>query len=673
MNLDNNHSQLTIGLVADLHYAPITVGSRYCSESLTKLQASVDMLKARDLDLVVCLGDVIDKSETVKAELECIREVKASLNSLSAEKHFVLGNHDVSELTKEQFLGAVEARDSYYSFDCKGVHIVILDSNFNPDGSPFAPGNFSWNDAWIGDEQIAWLQEDLKSAGDTPTLIFCHANLDHRVRKDGSLNGHIVRDATRVRAILEESGSVKAVIQGHDHGGNKSTINGIPYIILRALVEGSGLEQNSFAILSLLENGEVVVEGFGQQQSLDQSTLPDETALFLSPPVVQHAGAMGFTLSIEVNRFCMGRIEWGFAEDQLTHMVVPVRGGLAHADERCLVISATFDEPLSADQPIFYRVVGESLEYANAYEITRGKPFHTAVRKLLLPHEDQESITLAVINDTHNRKRTLPPLAKLIEEVDPDLLVWNGDVCGEFNEADDPHAILLRPGASGPTPSCGGWASSRPLLYVAGNHDVRGVRARELPSIFPPGPHPELPYNTALRFGPVALIGLDAGEDKPDNHPVFGGTAAYEPHRQRQAEWLAGQLTRPEIAEAPFKLAFCHIPLRGLPGEADGKSLKKGAELWLPQLINAGFHAVVSGHTHQWLYNPPTEDAPITQIVGGGPSPDTATLIVIKITTTTLTICTRDLSGQTLGEESWVKDSEKKGGRETAQQQNSRM
>ena len=660
MNTKTTEPRLVIGLIADLHYAPITVGTRHCSESLTKLKAAVEVLKTRELDLVVCLGDVIDKSDTVEAELVCIREVTDSLDSLDAKKHFVLGNHDVSELTKDQFLGAVGAKRSYYSFDCNGVHMVILDSNFNSDGRPFAPGNFEWNDAWVGDEQIAWLKDDLTATGDMPTLVFCHANLDHRVRKNGELNGHIVKDAVRVREVLESHGHVKAVIQGHDHSGLRSTINGIPYIVLRAMTEGSGLEQNAFAILTLSENGEVTLEGFGQQPSLTHADLPAETACFLSPPVVQHAGPSGFTVSIEVNRLCTGRVEWGLMEDQLVNTASAACKGLVHAHDRCLVISVTFGSSWAPDQDIYYRVVAESLDYANAYDISRGTPVHTAVRCLRIPHEAQDAVTLAVVNDTHNRQRTLPPLARLVEAVDPDILVWNGDVCGEFNEADSPHTILLRPGTDGPTPACGGWASLRPLLYVPGNHDVRGARARELQTIFPGGSHPELPYNTALRFGPVAVVGLDAGEDKPDQHPVFGGTAAYEPYRERQAEWLEEQLMRPEITDAPFKLAFCHIPLRGLPGHDDGTCLEggarysgQGAKLWLPQLIDAGFHAIISGHTHQWRYDPPTDDHPITQIVGGGPSPDTATLIVIEATESTLSISTRDLEGKELAKKTW--------------------
>ena len=388
---------------------------------------------------------------------------------------------------------------------------------------------------------------------------------------------------------------------------------------------------------------------------------PNESKpVFLSPPVVQQATTTGFTVSIEVSRLCIGRVEWGWAADALTNVAVATHHGLVDANDRCLVIPVHFAESATPGRPVFYRVVAQTLDYANAYKLTRGTPVSTAVRKLLLPHAQQEKTVLAVVNDTHENQETLAALTSRLEFTNPDLLIWNGDTCNDFDGRDNPAAILLRPGASGNAPSDGGWASTRSLFVVPGNHDVRGEQAREVVSILAAGPHPQLPYNTAMRIGPLALIGLDTGEDKPDKHPVFAGTAAYEPHRARQAVWLKEQLSRPEIADAPFKVAFCHIPLRGLAGQPDGTTLEgyarfsgQGAKLWLPQLTAAGFRAVVSGHTHQWRSDKPTTDLPISQIVGGGPKPSTATLIVIEATAKQLTIRIEDLAGKPLVTESW--------------------
>ncbi len=646
----------------------MTVGNRYCNESLDKLQVAVDFLKDKNPNMIICLGDIIDKSETIKEELQCIEKVKSKLNTLCEEQHFVLGNHDISELSKGEFLDACGAKSSYYSFDREGMHIVILDSNFNSDGTAFAPDNITGSGYWIDEKQIEWLENDLKLVAQMPTLVFCHANLDHRIRKDGQLNGHIVKNAAKVRSVLERSGNVKLVIQGHDHRGQEQTINSIPYIVLHAMVEGSGYEQNAFAFLNVYEDGRFFLEGYGRQPSFSVQPSAEIVAqpqnLFMSPPVILYAGAKGFTLSIECAQRVKGHVEWGFSSDALTNQVIAVHGGLAHTHEKGMVIDVNFEQTIAAEQPIYYRVVAQTIDYINAYDIALGPLVSTANRKLTLPHPNQKTITLAVVNDTHNRNRTLPKLAKQIEKVNPDLLVWNGDVCAEFNHSDNSHAILLHPGANGLTPSCDGWASTRPLLYVPGNHDVRGVRANELRTIFPPGKNSRLPYNKAQRIGPLAIITLDAGEDKPDHHPIFAGTAAYEPYRELQAEWLAEQLKLPEIANAPFKIAFSHIPLRGLPGQSDGSTLENGARysgqgalLWLPQLIEAKFNAVISGHTHQWRYDPANQKQAITQIVGGGPSPDLATVIVIAVNALSMHISTKNLEGKVLGEQSWEKGS----------------
>src|SRR5690606_18650267 len=139
-----------------------------------------------------------------------------------------------------------------------------------------------------------------------------------------------------------------------------------------------------------------------------------------------------------------------------------------------------------------------------------------------------------------------------IAALDPDLLVWNGDTCNDFDDQDAPMQIVLNPAGD----VSRGWASERPLLFVPGNHDVRGKRARELSDGLSGWPgETELPYNFALRLGPIALVGLDTGEDKPDAHPVFAGTAAYEPYREAQAAWLKAAVNRPDIAEAPLRIA----------------------------------------------------------------------------------------------------------------------
>ena len=291
----------------------------------------------------------------------------------------------------------------------------------------------------------------------------------------------------------------------------------------------------------------------------------------------------------------------------------------------------------------------------------RGETQTTKTYALRLPDRAAKQLRLISINDTHENLETITRLHAEIEELAPDVLIWNGDTCNDFNAPKATEQILLNPAND----LALSWASTRPLLFSNGNHDVRGERAREAARSFVGCPESqELPYNQALRFGPLAIVTLDTGEDKPDRHPVFAGTAAYEPYRQQQAAWLRQVVMQPHIRAAPLKIATSHIPLRGLKGHNDGTTLDGyayysgfGAKLWLPTLKEAGFQAVLSGHMHRDRLDDATDDMPVSQFVGGGPKPEQATLTVIDSkqgdSRAELDIRIVDLNGKLLHRKRW--------------------
>lgn len=383
--------------------------------------------------------------------------------------------------------------------------------------------------------------------------------------------------------------------------------------------------------------------------------------LIASPPVVQNARSTSFGVSIAVGELATAWVEYGFSEDNLGFTAIASHHGLVKADNRTLHIRVNHSKPFPADQPIYYRVVVQPLRYINAYRLERGKPQATPTFALQLPDPEAKNLRVVSINDTHENLPTITKLHEVIEDLNPDLLIWNGDTCNDFNAPKSTEQILLNPAKD----LALSWASTRPMLFSNGNHDVRGEKAREVVKSFASCPEShELPYNQAMRCGPVAIITLDTGEDKPDRHPVFAGTAAYEPYREQQAVWLNQVLKRPEIASAPFKIATSHIPLRGLSGQTDGTTLNDyarysgfGAKLWLPTLEKAGFQAVLSGHTHSDRLDEATDVNSVLQFVGGGPKPEQATLTIVDASQTgdqsDLDIRIVDLSKKTLHQKQW--------------------
>ncbi len=381
------------------------------------------------------------------------------------------------------------------------------------------------------------------------------------------------------------------------------------------------------------------------------------SAAFASPPVVQNPSPEGCTFTFRVSGLASAEIHWGLSPDKLDQVVKAAHHGLIQADDRILSLRLRLSaDAFPADGIIHYQIVLLPLRYRNAYKLERGAPVNSPVRRLKLPRRDAKSFSLCAVSDTHEAAATLAGLARRIEALNPDLLVWNGDTCRDFDPGDNPAAILLDNGA-GPSPELGGWASTRPLLFVPGNHDVRGQLAQDVPLSMRPWPgDPDLAYNFAIRCGPVALIGLETGEDKPDAHPAFAGMAAYEEHRRRQAEWLKEAVKRPAIASAPYKVALCHIPLRGTGiDDDDGRTVSRngyahhsgeGLELWGPVLRAAGFRLVISGHTHQWRIQDPDATESLMQAVGGGPQSDNAVVIHLDADDKRLLLRIEDFSGK---------------------------
>nr|MCU0795370.1 metallophosphoesterase [Akkermansiaceae bacterium] len=249
-----------------------------------------------------------------------------------------------------------------------------------------------------------------------------------------------------------------------------------------------------------------------------------------------------------------------------------------------------------------------------------------------------------VWNDTHQNAETLRALSE--KSPGGDFFIWNGDVCNDWHEEAWLKPTLLDPAGCDIT-------QGRPLVMIWGNHDVRGKWAWRLADFIatPEGK----PYR-AFRSGPVAAICLHTGEDKPDAHPSFGGRVAFEALRREQAEWLEQVIREPEIRDAPYRVVFCHIPLRWKSernlqaedyanGNYDAHS-KSSRDAWHEALVKWGAQVVVSGHTHEVAWIPANGEFPYAQITGGGPQPERATWIEGEATQDGLGLTLKNLKGE---------------------------
>ena len=255
------------GIVTDCHYADAgAAGTRFYRQSPDKLAECVELMNAEKVDFLIELGDFKDQDgppveQKTLSYLEAIEEV---FQKFRGPTYHVLGNHDLDSISKKQFLTraentSIDSDRSYYSFDVNRLHCIVLDANYRTDSADYDHGNFDWTDANILPEEMDWLRDDL-AATPGAAIVFSHQLLDGT----GSV---YIKNAAQVRQILQASGKVLAVFQGHHHAGSYSNIAGIHYYTLKALVEGTGAESNSYAIAEALPDGSITITGYRRAES----------------------------------------------------------------------------------------------------------------------------------------------------------------------------------------------------------------------------------------------------------------------------------------------------------------------------------------------------------------------------------------------------------------------
>ncbi|MDF2686563.1 MAG: metallophosphoesterase [Clostridia bacterium] len=250
---------MKIGLFTDSHYStedydPI-VPSRRPLLSMEKIKNALKEFIENETELIICLGDLVNVRENSENELNIfnLKEITKIISDSGIKTYCILGNHDLIAFDSDEFTRLTGIKTAPLTIrqgeDNEDIHIediqfVLLDANYSRDGLSYRKGGNDWTDSFIPGEQLEWLKTVLNDAN-KKVYVFIHQCLN----LCGGIS-HMISNADEIRKILEESGKVRAVYQGHYHKGDYRVINGIEYITLKAMCEGV---ENSFIILNTEE------------------------------------------------------------------------------------------------------------------------------------------------------------------------------------------------------------------------------------------------------------------------------------------------------------------------------------------------------------------------------------------------------------------------------------
>ncbi|HEY3595795.1 MAG TPA: metallophosphoesterase, partial [Polyangiaceae bacterium] len=130
------------------------------------LKKTVETINASSVqpDFIVFTGDLTHTTDDAAVRRKRMGEFKQIVSALKVKDvRFLPGEHDASPdkgaVYREMF------GETHYAFDHKGIHFVALD-------------NVSDSTSLVGDEQIAWLEGDLKKTDpETPVVVLTHRPL----------------------------------------------------------------------------------------------------------------------------------------------------------------------------------------------------------------------------------------------------------------------------------------------------------------------------------------------------------------------------------------------------------------------------------------------------------------------------------------------------------------
>jgi predicted phosphodiesterase len=248
-------------------------------------------------------------------------------------------------------------------------------------------------------------------------------------------------------------------------------------------------------------------------------------------------------------------------------------------------------EGLSPGTTYGYEAVATRVVKLKAYWPDKGLDARSGPHRFTTLDGRNPSVSFTLITDTHEDTERIRRLNQAIDWDETEFLVHLGDAFDWIDNEEQLFRVWLRP-------TLAGLGADRPLIFVRGNHEMRGPFARRLRDYVPT---PEGRFYYARDAGPVHLIVLDTGEDKADDTNVYAELNRTIPYRADELAWLKEHVvTEARVAEAPFRVILMHQPGWGW--------LEDGPGPWVETANEAGIDLVMAGHRHRFSYTPPGPD-----------------------------------------------------------------
>jgi predicted phosphodiesterase len=339
----------------------------------------------------------------------------------------------------------------------------------------------------------------------------------------------------------------------------------------------------------------------------------NSTPAITMPPLLLDVSDSSVVVEWMTDSAADGRVRYG--EHAPDHTAVAAHDGLLDVGTFHRVVI----DGLEPGHSYQYQVASRRVVALKPYWPERGNAVQGATLRFTALDAARPDARFAVVTDTHENVPRIHTLLGEIRKTPEDFVAHLGDTVNWAASEPQFKDVFLAPTAE----DLGGTVS---LLYVHGNHEYRGPFAREL------GPYLHAQdgrYDYARDDGPLHLIAIDTGEDKPDDTNVYAGLNDLRDYRRAGLARFGQALAAPRTRGAPFTVVLGHQPDWGWTGGDNAK--------WT-QLANAAHvDLFIAGHEHRFMLIKPGErgnDFPILVVGQDQVAWVEATDATLKVTVT---------------------------------------
>ncbi len=229
---------IRIGVITDTHVHPNRIDKtnksddapRYLNEKYIKvLDNFAEQMLEFQPEFIVHLGDVIEGTgDEAFVGMQGLELVEAEMKKINVPLHWVIGNHDLRSVTREQFKEILDLESINQTFDVGDYRFVILDANYNDDNLPRSPEGNSYIRGNVPSQQIEWFKKQLET--NKRVFVFMHHGV-FQSDTPGDLNdeGKIrmkqsIKNSDELQDILNEY-RVEGVFNGHMEARKYEKVN----------------------------------------------------------------------------------------------------------------------------------------------------------------------------------------------------------------------------------------------------------------------------------------------------------------------------------------------------------------------------------------------------------------------------------------------------------------